>query len=495
MASVPSRSACRSRPPTLYLAQAREEARGGPFSSGPDVLSRIFDAAYRHTTTRRACHAYHAIRGRSTRTGSHRRGGTLKVDYVTMVFPAPSETFASNDVRALQRRGIDISVHALLPKHRHCDRLMAERGLDGVHVTHGSARTVMRGFVALLRRPREAFDLARAIIRYTWRRPKQLGKSFLLAPRVMDVFANLKISRPDVVHVYWGHYPSMVGFLVQRYMPGTVVTMSLAAYDLERRYGVSMPVARRADRVRTLARVNVEAIHKHYGVRTENIVVIPDGLDLDYVVTDQHETDPRDQALGARRVDSKKLISAGSLHAHKKMDDVIRVFAKVKRRHPSATLSILGDGPERTNLQALSRSLGVENDVTFHGHVEHSQVHREMANADIFLFLSRGRGERLPNVVKEAMANRCVCVVSHTPGIEELIPDPTIGFVVDDGLDAVAMCVDDLLSNPKSIAAIARKARAFVLKEFDREESVTSYIRTWRKLVECVSTARHRARA
>ena len=54
-----------------------------------------------------------------------------------------------------------------------------------------------------------------------------------------------------------------------------------------------------------------------------------------------------------------------------------------------------------------------------------------MAESDIFLFLSSKAGERLPNVVKEAMLSGCICIVSNTPGIDELIEDGKTGFIID----------------------------------------------------------------
>ena len=69
-----------------------------------------------------------------------------------------------------------------------------------------------------------------------------------------------------------------------------------------------------------------------------------------------------------------------------------------------------------------------------------------MASSDIFLFLSSKAGERLPNVVKEAMLAGCICIVSNTPVIDELIEDGKTGFIIEEKNYAL---IPDLISSLK----------------------------------------------
>jgi glycosyltransferase involved in cell wall biosynthesis len=65
--------------------------------------------------------------------------------------------------------------------------------------------------------------------------------------------------------------------------------------------------------------------------------------------------------------------------------------------------------------------LGLEDKVMFLGHVSQKKLLVKMANANFFLLMSRYESERLPNVVKEAMYQRCIVVTSDTQGINELV--------------------------------------------------------------------------
>ncbi len=401
----------------------------------------------------------------------------MRVSYVTMTFPAPSETFACNDVRALRRAGVEVAVYALRAAHPQAETLMQERGLVGLPVSHSTSHARWRGLRLALARPALLVALLRWNARFNLAKPLHFFKSLLLTPRALDLFAQLERSRPDAVHIYWGHYPALVGHLVQRFMPGTVVTLSLAAYDLTTLYGGSGDVARRAHAVRTLAQVNVAHIVSAFGVARERVTVIPDGLELS-------------QLAGARPAPPRppsapRLVSAGRLVASKGMDDVLRAFARVRSYYPQATLTLLGDGPDRARLEALGRTLGLGDAVAFRGHVPHDAVFDALSEADVFLFMSRDATERLPNVVKEAMASGCACVVSDTVGIAELIPDARHGFVVPRGDAAeAARRVLQVLDNPERRTLMTARAKAFVLAHFDTARTAQSYVQLWRGLLE-----------
>ena len=53
-----------------------------------------------------------------------------------------------------------------------------------------------------------------------------------LIPMSFYMFEKLKKEKPDIVHLFWGHYPSLVGYLVKKNMPDTKLSQFLGAYDL-----------------------------------------------------------------------------------------------------------------------------------------------------------------------------------------------------------------------------------------------------------------------
>lgn len=406
----------------------------------------------------------------------------MKIAYITMTFPVPSETFASNDVRILKEAGMDISVHSLRGPHPRSEELMTERSLQNVPVSHASISTTLTGLALCLVRFSLFVQLLGFILAHV-RKPAHVVRSFALVPRALQLYTRLERERPDVVHVYWGHYPSLVAFLVQKNMPEVVTSISLGAYDLEMQYGGTAPVAQRAKMVRTLAQVNVARISEYYGVPEQEITVIHDGVDLQKL---------RPQGVAPITKTPKRIVTAGRLTIRKGLYDVMDVFSEVVKVHPDASLVILGDGPEREQLEATAAARGISHLVQFRGHVSHDCVFEEMSRAELFLFLSKGRGERLPNVVKEAMITGCVPVASHTTGMEELIPSEQYGFIVPiDGITEATQRVLHLFDHPESIPAIVANGKAFIEERFDIRKSMRSYIRHWRTLTTRTSSHIH----
>jgi glycosyltransferase involved in cell wall biosynthesis len=387
-----------------------------------------------------------------------------------MGFPVPYETFAAFDVRALARAGVDTTVHSLRPAHPAVSRLVAERGLERTPLTHNSLRSSGRGLALALRRPIGFFRFVAWLVRKTWRTPSHLVRSLVLAPRAMDIMATIAADPPDIVHLFWGHYPVMVGYLVRRHVPGPRLSVFLGAYDLEWDYGGTAEIVRDADVVWTHARANLPDLIA-LGVAPERIHVVHRGVDLSPFRVRRPPKTPG------------RITCVGRLMAGKSFNDVIGAFAQIIRRAPHATLVIIGDGPEREALGALAHTLGVEHAITFAGHLPHAAVRAELASAEVFLYLSRSKTDRLPNVVKEAMASGCLCVVSRTAGIDELVEDGVHGFVVGYGDIAGAVeRVDWAFRHPAEARTIAQAAEARVYREFDVDASMGEYRRQWEQL-------------
>lgn len=397
------------------------------------------------------------------------RGG-MRIAVITMQFPVPSETFASNDVRELRKRGAEVEVHCLRAAHPQAAEMLEERELHGLRVEHNDFAVGLRGFLYALGRPGLLARTVRWLIGCSWRKPAQLTKALGLLPRAFAILRGLGETRPDVVHIAWGHYPALVGYLVQQHSPGTATSLSLAAYDLTAEFGGSIEVAQRADFVRTLAHCNVPDVVRFTGVSPQRVEVIYDGIDLARI-----ERIASEQARVPRRISV-----ASRLIASKRVDDAIAIFASLHRRWPESTLVVMGDGPERQRLEALCRDLGLAEAVEFLGHVSHERAIRQLARSEVTLLTSAKASERLPNAVKEGMACGCICVVSDSPGIAELVRHGLSGFVVPPGRAGEAEeAIEAVFSREVDVAAIADRARRHVRERFDLASSADRYVELW----------------
>jgi glycosyltransferase involved in cell wall biosynthesis len=121
-----------------------------------------------------------------------------------------------------------------------------------------------------------------------------------------------------------------------------------------------------------------------------------------------------------------RLIFVGRLVPYKACDLALRGAAPLLRQG-RAHLTIAGDGPDRTALEELARSLGIERSVRFAGWLTHAQVLEQLHAADILVFPSiREFGG---GVVFEALAAGVVPVVAAFGGPGDIVI-PAVGYTV-----------------------------------------------------------------
>ncbi len=113
-----------------------------------------------------------------------------------------------------------------------------------------------------------------------------------------------------------------------------------------------------------------------------------------------------------------ELIFVGGLVPLKACDLALRAAAPLLRSD-LARFTVVGDGPERSRLEELASSLGIEKGISFAGWLNHAEVLRLLRSADIFLFPSlRDNGA---GVVFEALATGVVPVVADFGGPGDIV--------------------------------------------------------------------------
>ena len=416
----------------------------------------------------------------------------MKVAYITSQFPVPSETFAATDIRELRRRGVEVEVYGYRPNRPDHRQLLAQRGLVDLPVYNCGPARQLNGLLQALRRPLLLSGLLRWLVRHEWPRPAKLMRALLLVPAFFYVFARLRRSRPAVVHLFWGQYTGLLGWLLRRGKWQPHLSMFLGAHDLVARLNISADIAGRADSLFTHARANLPAL-REMGIDVERVTVVHRGVDTDWVeqaaseeaMSDRDsqpvrpdQPDRLDATSGQPAKEPGLIVAAGRLQPYKGFDDVLRVLALLQNRIPEARLEIYGDGPDLRRLKELASALGITESVKFCGHVAHGQVIRRIAAAPLFLFMSRHDGERLPNAVKEAMFCRCVCITTITPGIEELIDHGSTGYIVEQGdvPTAAQYAVTALSADTPQMPAAARHA---ILTRFSVRTAMQRYVERW----------------
>lgn len=124
----------------------------------------------------------------------------------------------------------------------------------------------------------------------------------------------------------------------------------------------------------------------------------------------------------------KILVHTSNFRKVKRVDDVIRIFQEVVSKIP-AKLLLIGDGPERKNLEELCRQLNLCDDIRFLG--KQDAIEELLALADVFLLPSENESFGLAAL--EAMACEVPVVSSNAGGIPEVNVEGETGFLCEVG--------------------------------------------------------------
>jgi glycosyltransferase involved in cell wall biosynthesis len=184
------------------------------------------------------------------------------------------------------------------------------------------------------------------------------------------------------------------------------------------------------------------------------------------------------RALPAAAADSSPrepfVLGVGRLHRQKGFDLLLRAFSRSKLRASGWRLVILGDGPERGNLQELAAQLRVADLVSLPGVSDTPELF--MARCGVFVLSSRFEG--FPNVLVEAMACGAPVVSFNCPcGPAEIIGHGRNGLLVPAGNESLLThALDTLLADEALRQRIGAAARQ-VIEEFSNDRVTTMWER------------------
>lgn len=164
----------------------------------------------------------------------------------------------------------------------------------------------------------------------------------------------------------------------------------------------------------------------------------------------------------------------GRLSHQKGFDLLIRAFELVAPRHPDWSLAIIGEGPERPELEALVSDLGLSGRVHLPG--QRRDVLTDLASAEVFALSSRWEG--FGNVVAEALSvGLPVVSFDCESGPGEIIQDGRTGVLVPPrDVTALAGALDAVIADGEGRSRMARHAPASVA-HLRRERVIDSWHR------------------
>ncbi|WP_206202695.1 glycosyltransferase family 4 protein [Thioalkalivibrio sp. XN279] len=178
------------------------------------------------------------------------------------------------------------------------------------------------------------------------------------------------------------------------------------------------------------------------------------------------EPGPDPRPASATSGSGARLIFVGRLDPVKGLPILLEAFARLVATRPDSRLDIVGDGPQREELESSVARDGLGDRVTFHGYLEPSAVRDLLVRADVFVMSSLSEG--IPVVLMEAMIAGVPVVAPRITGIPELVQDERTGLLFTPGNPAeMAQAMLRLLSDTALRQTLVAQGWEFVAEEFN----------------------------
>lgn len=288
--------------------------------------------------------------------------------------------------------------------------------------------------------------------------------------------------RLEVLHVHYAVPHATTAYLAREMLEGQLplkVITTLHGTDItlvgqeSSFYAITKFSIERSDAVTAVSEFLRDETHRAFGCGTCDIRAIPNFVNL-------REYRPADDGRceGLAPEDHRILTHVSNFREVKRVKDVIRVFARVRRALP-ATLLMVGDGPDRTDAENEARELGVAEDVRFLGRLD--TVANLLQSTDLFILPSQTESFGLAAL--EAMACGAPVVASRAGGLPEVVDDAVSGILEPVGsVEAMGRRAIELLRDPARHAAM-RAAAIERAREFSADRIVPMYEELYREVL------------
>ncbi len=196
------------------------------------------------------------------------------------------------------------------------------------------------------------------------------------------------------------------------------------------------------------------------------VEVIPSGLNLDhfYPKSDYHKI--RNEFRKKYNLSDKDFvfIHVGRIGKEKSIDQIIKAFPEIIKKYPSAKLIIVGDGPAKNDLQKLTTSLNLNNNIFFLGYIPWQKINEAYYAADAFVFASETETQGL--VVIEAMAAKLPIIIKNDLAFKGIVQENVNALIFHNQ--------EELVEKTFSLISDKKRRESLAIHSFELSKNFTN---------------------
>lgn len=311
----------------------------------------------------------------------------------------------------------------------------------------------------------------------------------LAIPFSNKILADLRRLKPDIIHT---HTPFLMGWLARFVANKLGIPLVFTYHTLYDEYAHYFPfVKKKAKGFITrycfnfcqtcdlvISPSNFVERRLHSNGTTVPIWTIPTGINLQ-AYNKRQKADIREK-YGLTNED-KILLFVGRLAQEKNILFLLKSFQIIAKSIAGLRLILVGNGPEKANLQKEAVSLGISNQVIFAGGQQPERVIDFYHNADLFVFPSVTETQGL--VILEAMAGGLPVVAVNAAGSTSIVKDGLNGLLVEEDKFLFAQAVIELLGETETYEHLKKNVYKEV-KKLSIEKMTVKLLDSYHRIIE-----------
>ncbi|HEY9073341.1 MAG TPA: glycosyltransferase family 4 protein [Desulfobaccales bacterium] len=391
----------------------------------------------------------------------------MRVAYVLLWFPEPSQTFVLNEVNTLYKLGLDLKVYTLYGPRPADGRVSRMAPVAAPVQRMGLAKTgtLIKELLDLRRNwgPGAGRFLARVLVR-RWRSLETCGEAFWCALAGVHLARLLVADKITHIHSPWADGPATAAWVASQ-LTGIPFSFSARAGDIFPPDGALLEKIGAAAFIRCNNQANIGYLSGLAGGEDGKFRLVYNGVSLKEV-----------QPAPAPMKPPIQIVTLGRFARTKGFDVLLRAAKILEDEGFEFHLTLAGSGLKGPQLKYLYRQLHLGSRVSFPGFIPYDQVSALFSAADVFVMpcVIHASSDRdgIPNVIMEALLHRLPVVATDVSGIGEVIRDRDTGRLVPqkDPL-ALAEAIKAMVADRQAALAMAERGRALVFRQFDTEEN------------------------
>ena len=388
----------------------------------------------------------------------------MKIAYFTNTYPRATDTFIRLEVLGLRKRGLDVSTYSVRKSgddHNVDDEVISEKANTSFILPFNAIELLLALLKALLFNPIRFLEALKITVKTS--RPGIKGHFLQWAYFLEAVVLSNRLRKDKVEHLH-NHLGDNSGTVTLIAAKLVNIPYSISIHGPHIFFdGPNWALNEKTQHAKFISCIG------HFCTSQMMLYTESDYWDKFHII--RCGVDLEKYQFRSAATQPKKLLFVGRLSNEKGLNVLLDSLATLNSDSHDITLTVLGDGPSRKDLEKQAQDLNLHDIVIFKGFVDQPTIRNHLNDSDIFILPSFAEG--IPVSLMEAMAIGVPVITTYVGGISELVVDQETGLLCyPSDSDGLADAIKTYLNDQELLQQIVTKARQHVETEFDVDRQI-----------------------